>query len=125
MQEEKLNEKNNGITLVALIITIIVMLILAGVSTTVALNGGLINTAKEASDRTQTVSETKMLLEKVMGAIKSDGTVDFDKLNAKLPDGFTCIEDEETYKIYISETQNKYKVDKDGDVTLENEQAEV
>lgn len=37
-----------GITLVALVITIIVMLILVGVSVTVAINGGLFGKAKEA-----------------------------------------------------------------------------
>ncbi len=41
-----------GITLIALVITIIVMLILVGVSVTVALNGGLFDTAKEAAEGT-------------------------------------------------------------------------
>ena len=41
-----------GITLVALVITIIVMLILVGVSVTVALNGGLFDTADEAVNLT-------------------------------------------------------------------------
>lgn len=36
-----------GITLVALVITIIVMLILVGVSVTVAINGGLFDKARE------------------------------------------------------------------------------
>ncbi len=42
-----------GITLIALIITIIVMLILVGVSVTVALNGGLFEKAGEARSKTQ------------------------------------------------------------------------
>ena len=41
-----------GITLVALIITIIVMLILVGVSITVAINGGLFDRAREGRDLT-------------------------------------------------------------------------
>ena len=41
-----------GITLVALVITIIVMLILVAVSVTVALNGGLFDTAKDAAQGT-------------------------------------------------------------------------
>ena len=40
-----------GITLVALVITIIVMLILVAVSVTVAINGGLFDQAKTASNR--------------------------------------------------------------------------
>lgn len=42
-----------GITLIALVITIIVMLILVGVSVTVALNGGLFDTAENAVDQTE------------------------------------------------------------------------
>ena len=41
-----------GITLVALVITIIVMLILAGVTISIILNGGLFQQATEASDQT-------------------------------------------------------------------------
>ena len=41
-----------GITLIALVITIIVMLILVGVSVTVALNGGLFSTAQKATEET-------------------------------------------------------------------------
>ena len=42
-----------GITLVALVITIIVMLILVGVSATVAINGGLFDKAKDGAKNTQ------------------------------------------------------------------------
>lgn len=42
-----------GITLVALVITIIVMLILVGVSVTVAINGGLFTKAKDGASNTQ------------------------------------------------------------------------
>ena len=42
-----------GITLVALVITIIVMLILVGVSVTVAINGGLFTKASDGASNTQ------------------------------------------------------------------------
>ena len=42
-----------GITLVALVITIIVMLILVGVSVTVAINGGLFTKAHDGASNTQ------------------------------------------------------------------------
>ena len=44
------NKTQTGITLVALVITIIVMLILVGVALTIALNGGLFPQAKKATD---------------------------------------------------------------------------
>jgi len=49
--------KENGITLVALIITIIVMLILVGVSVQVVINSNLIGTAQDAANRTETAYE--------------------------------------------------------------------
>ena len=46
-------KKQNGITLIALIITIIVMLILVGVTVNVALNGGLFNITEDVARRTE------------------------------------------------------------------------
>jgi len=54
MEINKRISKPNGITLVALIITIIVMLILVGVSIQVVINSNLIGTAQDAADRTET-----------------------------------------------------------------------
>ena len=51
-------KKQRGITLIALIITIIVMLILVGVTVTVALDGGLFNTANHAT-RKMTMEQIK------------------------------------------------------------------
>lgn len=46
--------KNNGITLVALVVTIVVLLILAGVSINLVIgNNGIINKAKEAKEKTK------------------------------------------------------------------------
>ncbi len=42
-------KKDNGITLIALVITIIVMLILVIVTVSFAMNGGLFTNAREAS----------------------------------------------------------------------------
>ena len=52
----------NGITLIALIITIIVMLILVGVSVTVALNGGLFSTAQKATGDTKAERDNELAL---------------------------------------------------------------
>ena len=61
-QMEKL-KRNSGITLIALIITIIVMLILVGVTITVVLKGGLFETANKAATETQRESERERLTE--------------------------------------------------------------
>ena len=74
-----MNKQNkNGITLIALIITIIVMLILVGVTVTVAINGGLFTSAKEGAEGT-TIARVK---EQIMGDI----TV---KMAEKLGDNIT------------------------------------
>ena len=66
----KKERKNKGITLIALIITIIVMLILVGVTVNVALNGGLFDTAKQATERTETamIQEELSVIEATMNA---------------------------------------------------------
>ena len=68
-----------GITLVALVITIIVMLILVGVSVTVALNGGLFTTAKDATEKTNNalVEENKLDSGKVTVNNKEQNVSDY------------------------------------------------
>ena len=60
---QNLHSNFKGITLIALIITIIVMLILVGVTITVALNGGLFETATNAATGTQKEAERERLIE--------------------------------------------------------------
>ena len=54
----KLN-KPNGITLIALIITIIVMLILVSVSVQILINSNLIGAAEDAANKTKTAYQTE------------------------------------------------------------------
>ena len=67
---QKLREEK-GITLIALVITIIVMLILVGVSVTVALKGGLFTTAKQAAEGT--TSKRNEELELSSGKVEING----------------------------------------------------
>ncbi len=90
-------KENSGITLIALIITIIVMLILVAVTVNVALNGGLLKTAKEATKGTKTEKDKELQLSS--GKIEIDGiwySSMEDYLNNKpyeeLPEGWTVAE---------------------------------
>lgn len=65
MKTEKL-KNNKGITLIALIITIIVMLILVLVTINVALNGGLFDTARQATEET----EKETIYEQIVSVMK-------------------------------------------------------
>ena len=84
-------KKQNGITLIALIITIIVMLILVGVTINVALNGGLIEKARTAGEQTQKQADIETLQTLAIGAYSTlTNEVDFTKLTEEaLKIGFT------------------------------------
>lgn len=60
-------KEQKGITLIALVITIIVMLILVGVSITVAMQGGLFDTARNAASGTNNAAQAEKNL--------ADGTI--------------------------------------------------
>ena len=65
-EREKEIFTNRGITLVALIITIIVLLILAGVSLSFVFNGGILDKAQQAVDKYQNESEKEQdILDKI------------------------------------------------------------
>ena len=55
-----------GITIVALIITVILMLILASVSVTVSINSGLFENTKNAKLRTEITEIQERLMKKIM-----------------------------------------------------------
>ena len=106
-------KKQNGITLIALIITIIVMLILVGVTINVALNGGLFTTAEDAVKQTQLEADKEQLMIAAIAAMETDGTLNTTKLNDNLPEGFT-----HSNGIYTSPSGNKLAVDNNGNVSL-------
>ena len=92
---KKLNQK--GITLISLIITIIVMLILVGVTVTVALDGGLFRTAKKATTETE-IAKEREILQASLGAYDSTvGGVNIVKLREKLPEGWEIEEGENNF----------------------------
>ena len=74
-------KKTNGITLVALIITVIVMLILVGVTVSVVINSNLIGTAQNAADRTQIAYEEES--DVIDNILKDMGIVDWEKAKAE------------------------------------------
>ena len=70
MKREKIMERNGGITLVALVVTIVVLLILAGISLNLVLGqNGIISRAQDA--RNQTV-EGQVNTEKAVNALTDE-----------------------------------------------------
>ena len=103
-------KKQRGITLIALIITVIVMLILVGVTISASLNGGLFTRAKEAANEQTIATEKDTLQTSALLAIGSDGKVDYSKII--LSTGFTG-----SNGTYTSSNGNRYAVSKSGEVT--------
>lgn len=108
-------KNKKGITLIALIITIIVMLILVGVTVTVAINGGLFQKTKEAANKTQIEQEKEILTAAAIAAYdEKAGKIEKDKLIAQLNDEWTI--DGEGPFTCTSPKQNRYTVSTDGEI---------
>ena len=107
-------KNQKGITLVALVITIAIMLILAGVTISVSLKGGLFSRANEATSEMQIAAEKEQLLTVALGTLGRNGKVNLEELDSNLPTGFEKI-GTGTYK---SSTGNKYQVTEDADIIL-------
>ena len=105
MKKSIKNEK--GITLVALVITIVILLILAGISISALTNQGLFGKAKEAESKSKMADARELIVltlnEWHMDNVSNGTTIDF-FLNQKVIDNeidsFESGDDEGTYNIY-------------------------
>ncbi len=78
-------KKNSGITLIALVITIIALLILAGVSIAMLIGeNGILNQANEAAKRTEEAEAEERVKIAVLGSYGSEGNIDGDKIKNEL-----------------------------------------
>ncbi len=98
----KTRSNYKGVTLISLIITIIVMLILIGITLTVALNGGLIAKAQEAKIKT----EKAMADEETLEMISIDGT-SYNSIDEYL-EGSQSQEEPEESKIHIIKSSSSF-----------------
>lgn len=112
-------KQNKGITLIALVITIVVMLILAGVSISMLFgSNGIINRAKEAKE----ASEKQSIIENIKFDIATKetenlGSIDSSEIYAIIQkygvisnDGTKLVTSDSKYEIMISEIYNQEKI---------------
>lgn len=120
-----MKRQEKGITLVALVVTIIVLLILAGVAINMVLGeNGLIQKAKVAQEK-YAVAEEKEKIQMAYAAYlmgNLDGEFDAEALKAKVkeqaPDAeVTVSEDGKSVTVTYPETGNSYTIDSNGNVT--------
>lgn len=78
-------KQNKGITLIALVITIIVLLILAGVViVTLTEENGILTRANEATEKTKNSNLEEQVQLAIIGSKNINGTIDTEKLNKEL-----------------------------------------
>ena len=107
--------ENKGITLIALVITIIVLLILAGISIATLLGGdGLLNKANEAKNKTSEAEAEEIVKLAIAGSYDKTGSMNTDEVEKKLnkEGGFTgSIPGTIKFKGY------EFEIEEDGTIT--------
>lgn len=84
-QVKKKKQRNKGITLIALVITIIILLILAGVTiSTLTGDNGILAKASEAKEKTMQANAEEQVEIAVTGSIGTDGNIHNGKLKTNL-----------------------------------------
>ena len=119
-------KNSKGITLIALVVTIVVLLILASISISVLTgDNGIINNSKEAKEDTEIAEEKETVeLSAVQAAGKDeDGNVIEENLREQLDinigEGKYNLEIEgDKFKVTYTETNRSYYVDKDGNIEI-------
>ena len=119
----KFSNEMKGITLIALVITIIVLLILAGVSVaTLTGDNGIVTQAQNAKEQTEITSEKEQIQLAAIAAIQLDGNnkIDTRKLEEELNNINASIISEEDNLYYIKYNGGKryYQLNKDGTIEL-------
>ena len=108
-----------GITLVALVITIIVLLILAMVSIKIVMDGGLISKAKESTSQ-HTIAAEKETIQTGYAAYQIElaqkGTAEL-----KVEGEATVTSKGEDWNVKFAKTNNEYELKKDGTITLKKQ----
>lgn len=117
--KEKLKYGKRGITLIALVITIVVLLILAGVAiATLTGNNGILTRATEAKNKTEQTSTEEELQLAVQGSWGTNGKIDIGSLNEnfKKIDGISGLPISKLPN-RISLKNETYQIDENGEIS--------
>ena len=117
-------KRNEGITMIALIVTIVVLLILAGITIgAITGNNGLIGQTQEAKEQTEIGEEKEILDISVIKAMGNDkrGNITKSNLDPELDKSigqgkYTSIDFEDGIVVTFEESKRSYLVDKNGNV---------
>lgn len=118
-RKQKLKE-SKGITLIALVITIIVLLILAGVTiATLTGDNGILNQAGKAKDKTTEAESIERVQVEVAGSYGTDGKIDSEQLKKNLGNISGLTYDSGNFSLPATVSLNGYDIliDENGNVT--------
>ena len=120
--------KENGITLVALIITIIILLILAGITINLLIGeNGLIKRATEAAKKYELEAIKERIELVVLGSYNNEGKLELDilknNISENIPEATIVGED---FPIIVNVFDYSFEIDKDGKVEfIESNKPEI
>ena len=121
-----MNFKNKGgITLIALVVTIIVLLILAGISVSMLTGqNGILNRAAEAKEKTEVAQKEEQIKLAVMSSIGTDGLINLNQLKAEIErQGGSIVGT--TFPVAVTTGNTSYQVDQYGNVTKETKNENI
>lgn len=114
---------NNGITLIALVVTVIILLILAGIGIGALGSDGLIQKARDAREQAEIDNEKEIVETSVIQAVAKNRYGNIEKagletyLDVNTGEGNTKVsEDDDIFIVEFTQTNRYYSVDKDGNV---------
>ncbi len=124
----KIQMGKNGITLIALVVTVVILLILAGISINLVLgNKGIVNRAKDAKEKTEYAQESEKVQYAVVDAL--DGkttTIQTEKLKEALKNEFNLSDTEINNRLEIKSDngpwiyngdKGKHEIDENGSIS--------
>ena len=119
--------KEKGITLIALVVTIVVLLILAGVSISMLTGeNGIIKQASEAKEKTEIAEEKEIVELAAVGAASKNnyGEITEENLEIELNEmigprneDYTLVKDGENFIVTYTDSKRSYQIDANGRVT--------
>ena len=111
-----------GITLIALVITIIVLLILAGVTiATLTGDNGILTKAQDAKTQTEQAKEDENLKIAIAGSYGTDGKLNLKDLKDNLENQEILYTDSDKFPLGVTVNGEKKKIDENGNVTVKLE----
>ncbi len=112
--------KESAITLIALVITIIVLLILAGVTIAMVVgDNGILTRARQAKAETETAEFVEKVQVAAVGSLNTDGKVDLENLKSEL-EKIDIETDAEEFPVIVEKNDEKLFIYDDGEVVKDS-----